>query len=151
MWFLFLKYLSAQVSLFFFLPILLAYKIRSCQIISSLNLRLRERKSDCCWRSKFPLIICFLNQLLISFLILIFYVYVLLQIYRRLLWLMVFIMFMFFFPFFFVFVKESYLWDPSVIHENCLATFGPTVLGMSFSFCQKKAWIIREIKINFMD
>ena len=66
---------------------------------------------------------------------------------------------------FFVFFKESFLWDPSVTHENCLAAFGPTVygqnqvkkrlyhhsvshmimgreqkdkLGMSFSFCKKK-------------
>ena len=121
-------------SFFFFLPILLAYKIRSCKIISSLNLRLRERKSDCCWRSKFPLIVCFLNQLLIAFLILIFYVYVLLEIYRRLLWLMIFIVFMFvFFSLFFSFFlfKESFLRNPSLTHENCLAAFCPTVYGQN--------------------
>ena len=81
-----LEIFNAQVSLFFFsffLFLFVLFPYITCldpaKSSLSLNVRLRERKSDCCWRSKFPLIICFLNQLLISFLILIFYVYVLLQ------------------------------------------------------------------------
>ena len=33
--------------------------------------------------------------------------------------------------FFFVFFKESFLWDPSVTHENCLAAFGQTIYGQN--------------------
>ena len=67
------KIFSAQVSLlflffsflfFFFFSVLFPYITCLDPTKSSLflNLRLRERKSDCCWRSKFPLIICFLDQ-----------------------------------------------------------------------------------------
>ena len=131
MWFLFLKYFSDQVSLFFFFgcPFPLYYLLRSCKIISFSQPKTKREKE---WLLLLEIKISsnyfFLNQLLISFLILIFYVYVLLQIYRRLLWLIGFHrVHFFFFIFFFVFFKESFWWDPSVTHENCLAAFGPTI------------------------
>ena len=115
------------VFFFFFLfsIILLAYKIRSCKIISLSQHKTKREKEWLLLEIKISSNVCFLNQLLIVCLILVLYVYVLLEIYRRLLWLMIFIVFYFFF-FFSLFVgSKCNTW------KNCLAAFCPTVYGQN--------------------